>query len=90
MEIGISTIPEPPIYIANLLFWGLVFLQKNPMHAQLLQSCPTLWDPLDSILPGSSVHVILQAMVLEWVAMTSSRGKRMPFPFKYFPFYGTI
>ena len=34
------------------------------------QSCPTLCDPLDSSLPGSSVHGILQARILEWVAVS--------------------
>ena len=33
------------------------------------QSCPTLWDPLDSSPPGSSVHGIFQARILEWVAI---------------------
>ena len=36
--------------------------------ATLLQSCPTLYDPIDWSLPGSSVHEILQARILEWVA----------------------
>ena len=36
--------------------------------AKSLQSCPTLSDPMDSSLPGSSVHRIVQARVLEWVA----------------------
>ena len=40
--------------------------------AQSLQSCPTLCDPIDCSLPGSSVHVILWASVLDWVAMPSS------------------
>ena len=34
----------------------------------------TLWDPMDGSPPGSSVHGILQARILEWVAMSSSRG----------------
>ena len=37
-------------------------------------SCPTLCDPMDCGLPGSSVHGILQARLLEWVAMPSSMG----------------
>ena len=37
-------------------------------------SCPTLCDPIDCILPGSSVHGILQARILEWVAVPFSRG----------------
>ena len=38
------------------------------------QSCPTLFDSMDCSLPGSSVHGIFQARILEWVAMPSSRG----------------
>ena len=44
------------------------------MHAQSLQSCPTLCDPMDCCRPASSVHGILQAGILEWVAVPSSRG----------------
>ena len=38
------------------------------------ESCPTLGDPVDYSLAGSSVHGISQAIVLEWVALSSSRG----------------
>jgi len=38
------------------------------------QSCLTLCDPMDSSLPGSSVHGILQARILEWVAISFSRS----------------
>ena len=38
------------------------------------QSCPTLYDPMDGSLSGFSVHGILQAKMLEWVAMPSPRG----------------
>ena len=48
------------------------------MHAPLLQSCTTLWNPMDCSLPGSSVHGILQARILEWVAMPSCRGSSLP------------
>ena len=44
----------------------------------LLQSCATLCDPMDCSLPGSSVHGILQAGILEWLAMPSSRGPPDP------------
>ena len=43
-----------------------------------LQSCLTLCDPMDCNLPGSSVHGILQARMLEWVAMPFSRGSFQP------------
>ena len=42
-------------------------------HATLLQLCPTVCKPMGCSLPGSSVHGILQARILEWVAMPSSR-----------------
>ena len=44
------------------------------VHMQSLQSCLTLCNPVDCCLPGSSVHGISQARILEWVAMPSSRG----------------
>ena len=37
------------------------------------QMCPTFCDPMGCSLPGSSVHGILQARILEWVAISSSR-----------------
>ena len=42
------------------------------------QSCPTLSNPADCSPPGSSVHGILQAGILEWVAMPPSRGSPLP------------
>ena len=42
------------------------------------QLCPTLHDPMGCSPPGSSVHGILQVRILEWVAMTSSRGSSQP------------
>ena len=42
------------------------------------QSCPTLCAPMDCSLPGSSVHGILQARILEWVAFPFSRGSSQP------------
>ena len=41
---------------------------------EVTQSCPTLWDPMDSSLPGSSIHRIFQARVVEWAAISFSRG----------------
>ena len=42
--------------------------------SEVCQSCPTLCDPMDCSPPGSSVHGILQARILEWVAISFSRG----------------
>ena len=49
------------------------------MHAKPFQSCLILCDPVDCSPPGSSVHGILQARKLEWVAMPSSRGSSQGF-----------
>ena len=53
-------------------------LQWKCVHAKSLQSCLTPWDPMDCSVSGSSVHGILQAGILEWVAMPSSRGSSRP------------
>ena len=51
---------------------------KSTARAKSLQSCQTLWDPMDCSLPGSSVHAILQIRILHWVAMPSFRGSSRP------------
>ena len=48
------------------------------IHAQSLQSCLTLWDPIVYSLPGSSFHGVLQTRILEWVVTPSSRGSSRP------------
>ena len=46
--------------------------------SEVTQSCPTLCNPMDCSLPGSSVRGIFQARVLEWVAISFSRGSSQP------------
>ena len=51
----------------------------SPMHevkseSEVAQSCPTLSDPMDCSLPGSSVHGIFQARALEWGAIAFSKS----------------
>ena len=46
--------------------------------SEVAQSCPTLCDPMDCSLPGSSIRGILQARVLEWVAVSFSRRSSQP------------
>ena len=46
--------------------------------SEVAQSCPTVCDPMDCKLPGSSIHGIFQARVLEWGAMAFSRGSSWP------------
>ena len=57
-----------PIVLMTLWMLGDLDFPKF-VCVQLLQLCLTLWDPMDCSLPGSSVHGILQARILEWVAM---------------------
>ena len=57
--------------------------QKSPKcsevkWSEVTQSCPTLCDPIDCSLAGSSVHEIFQAKVLEWIAISFSRGSSRP------------
>ena len=47
-------------------------------ESKFTQSYPTLCDPMDCSLPGSSVHGIFQAIVLEWIAISFSRGSSRP------------
>jgi len=64
-------------------------LQQNTSHILLarsvhvcvcsvVQSCLTLCDPIDCSLPGSSIHGIFQARILEWLTISSSRGSFWP------------
>ena len=57
-------------------FWLLLFSFKKWIESA--QLCPTLCDPMDCSPPGSSVHGILQARILEWVAVPFSRGSFQP------------
>ena len=64
-------------------FFGQLFVSNTAIalecvHVQLLQSCLTLCDPVECNPPGSSVHGILQARILEWVAVLYSRGSSLP------------
>ena len=78
---------QSPRYIYPLLKLPLLLFGKtldeafkagSCLHAALLQLCPTLFNSMDYSLPGSSVHGILQARILEWVATSSSRGSSQP------------
>ena len=50
------------------------------VHAKSLQSCPTFCDPMDCNPPGSSAHGILQARILEWIAMPFPSPGDLPDP----------
>ena len=76
---GVITPLEPDILECEVK-WALGSITMNKASAapaaKLLQSCPTLCDPIDSSPPGSAVPGILQARTLEWVAIFfSNAGK---------------
>ena len=51
---------------------------KSESEREGTQSCPTPCNPVDCSPPGSSIHGILQARILEWVAISFSRGSSQP------------
>ena len=66
---------SPSMGFSRQEYWsGVPLLPAAAAAAKSLQSCPTLCDPVDNSPPGSPVHGILQARILEWVAVPFSRG----------------
>ena len=51
---------------------------ESQSESEVAQSCPTLCDPMDCSLPDSSICGIFQARVLEWAAISFSRGSSRP------------
>ena len=56
----------------------LFIYNNNESESKVAQSCLTLCNSMDYSLPGSSIHGILQARILEWVAISFSRGSSRP------------
>ena len=70
-----NILPLPPPPLGEIVFHeNSSWCQKCCRACLVAQACPTLSDPMDCSLPGSSVHGILQARILEWVASLFSRG----------------
>ena len=81
------TPPPPPSCILNSRLWALRMTSVPPrkpafpesrVKVQVTQLCLTLCDPMHCSPPGSSVHGILQARILEWVGIPFSRGSFRP------------
>ena len=79
-----------PMLLIETTFQVSVCSYSHCAVCLVAQSCLTLYDPLDCSPPGSSVHGILQARILEWVAMLSSRASSQPGikPVSYIPCVG--
>ena len=61
-----------PVYV------GMFVNMVDESESEVAQSCPTLCNPVDCSLPGSSLHGLLQARILEWVAISFFRGSPHP------------
>ena len=64
--------------ISGSTFWKPVSWVSSEVHAKLLQSCPTLCDTMDCSPLDFTVPRILQARILEWVAISFSRRSSTP------------
>ena len=81
LQLRKHTLPKLPLSLIDLQnqsLWTLFFSYCVSIITLVAQSCLTLCDPMDCSLPGSSVHRILQARILEWVAISFSRGSSWP------------
>ena len=65
-------------FIVFILGFRVDFGNSEPCVCSVAQSCLTLCSPMDCILPGSSVHGILQARILGWVVTSFSRKSSQP------------
>ena len=75
---GVKVIKVKKIYTAYSKKIYIDMYVTYMIHVLVAQSCLTLHDPMDWSLPGASVHGIFQARVLEWVAISFSRGSSPP------------
>ena len=73
---GVTTSTSHPCKATSQWFWALP--RGHWACALCAQSCPTPCDPMDCSPPVSSVHGILQARILEWLAISSCRGSSWP------------
>ena len=65
------------MYLIKIIYQNKV-MTWEVKWSEVAQLCPTLCDPVDCGPPGSSIHGILQARILEWVAISFSRGSSRP------------
>ena len=66
----LANIKSPVISMLPIIHANPIFVSQHFLEMWLVtQSCPTLCDPMDCSPPGSSVHRILQARILEWVVI---------------------
>ena len=76
--LGVSWKIQMPRYVFFFFQSSRYVSNEKESESEVAQSGPTLFDPVDRSLPGSSIHGILQARILEWVAISFSRGSSWP------------
>ena len=69
---------QPAPSLNTEVLWNAGTMLNPLWKVSVAQSCPTLCDPMDCSPPDYSVHGIFQARILEWVAISSSRGSFQP------------
>ena len=62
----------------NIVLVTAIHQRESLQKVLVVQSCPTLCDSMDCSPPASSVHGILHTRILEWVAISFSRGSYQP------------
>ena len=77
------------MYLIIAIYYQLIAGGTIPWK-KVAQLCLTLCDPRKCSLPGSSVHGILQARILEWVAISFSRGSSRPTKDIYYCFFTSV
>ena len=73
-----STSPELVLVLPPFDMSKVAVISEICYWMKVAQSCPTLCDPTNGSLPGSAVHGVFQARVLEWGAISFSRGPSQP------------
>ena len=78
LEVSFSTVCIPRFLYSILSGDNIIICNTWRSEVKFAQSCPTLWDYMDCSLPGSSVHGVLQARIMEWVAILFFKGSSQP------------
>ena len=68
----------PLILLVGMLIGAATSENSMKSESEIAQSCPTLCDPMDCSPPGTAVHGLLQARILDWIVNSFCRGSSQP------------
>ena len=74
----LSPLNSPLAHFRAIALTGVGIRFTHESESEVTQSCQTLCNPMDCSLPGSFIHGIFQARILEWIAISFSRGPSQP------------